>query len=284
MNAWLIGEVNAIVATRFDAGKRTLVSTNEAEYRVKIDGQHDDVPLCSERITSRLQAHVKRVDGEPLRGPDDGRTLDAWHRARLLLELVGVTDSAELPVWPGQRQPDRPLPSYDDVRFGGSLATRLQLAELEAGLDAEARSRAKRVIVEQVCGELELDPREVSRTAAKLERESTDHAGLDALAEAMAKLGGDGISARERDRPSPGQVSEAERRAAMREIARIRDERSTEPPTRLPTRAELITLGYSVRLRADGFELTFRSRPMSSGHKTESDAWADAAKLQADPI
>jgi hypothetical protein len=293
MNAWLIGEVNAIVATRFDAGKRTLVSTNEAEYRVKIDGQHDDVPLCSERITSRLQAHVKRVDGDPLRRADDGRTLDAWHRARLLLELVGVTDSAELPVWPGQRQPDRPLPTWDDVRFGGSLATRLQLAELEAGLDAEARSRAKRAIVEHVCGELEIDPREVSRRAAKLERDATDHAGAEALKAALASSGSPlfhdlasfGPARRDRQATSPGQVSEAERRAAMREIARIRDERSADPPPRVPSRRDLIAWGYSVRSRgAEGFEVTFRHAPKVGGYKTEADAWAGAARMHADPM
>ena len=202
VSAWAIEQLNAIACTRFDSGKRTLVSSNAAHYSVKAGADREVMPLCGEPLISRMQGRIREVGGAELRGRDDGLVLAARDRARALLELVGVTDSAELPVWPGQRQQDRPLPSYDDVRFGGVLATRLHAAESDAGptlperddnaearaaIDA-ARSAAKREIVGQVCRELELDPREVSRLAAKLERESTDRAGLDALAEAMRKL------------------------------------------------------------------------------------------------
>ena len=298
VSAWAIEQLNAIACTRFDSGKRTLVSSNAAHYSVKAGADREVMPLCGEPLISRMQGRIREVGGAELRGRDDGLVLAARDRARALLELVGVTDSAELPVWPGQRQQDRPLPSYDDVRFGGVLATRLHAAESDAGptlperddnaearaaIDA-ARSAAKREIVGQVCRELELDPREVSRLAAKLERESTDRAGLDALAEAMAKLAPAGASSK--PARAGEHVSEAERRLAMLELANIREELDKSRPrhVRLPTRAELLRMRYAVKRRADGYEVQFEGRPQMSGFASEDEAWSAAARWQADPF
>ncbi len=280
VSAWAVEQLNAIACTRFDSGKRTLISSNAAHYSVKAGPDREVMPLCGEPLISRMQGRIREVGGAELRDRDDGLVLVARDRARVLLELVGVTDSAELPVWPGQpRQPDRPLPSYDDVRFGGVLAVRLHAAESDAGPDEAARSAAKREVVGQVCRELELDPREVSRLAAKLERESTDHAAADALAEAARVMASK--IARTQPRPRPQPIARANIAAVE---PRRRELQAVPLTTRALDRASLTRMGYEVRRHGEEYKIMHCGRLLAVGPASEAACWQMAAEIHAADI